>query len=673
MIHFRNNPFVRILIPFVAGIVLSSAFDLQLNTLYPIVFSLALLIALFFINKRTVTEGNKWSYLLVADLFLLASGFYCCYAYNIRNDAGYFGHFVADKPQVWLGEIKDLPIEKENFYKVQVEVKEIEKERSVTGRVMLYIKKPFDVSVLTPGQTFRSESRFIQPKPPLNPHEFNYKRFLALKNIHYQTFVEPGNVEYLKGPTEFSLTKFGLAIKQSIKSDLETSTLNKAAAQLCVALLTGYDDEIDPETINAFAHSGTLHVLSVSGLHTGILYAVLVFVLGIVDKHKRYKWVQLILITVVLWFFVLITGFSPPVLRAVIMLNLIALGRSYYSYSSEHAINIVAVSAFLILVFSPLLIYDAGFLLSYSAVLGIICFQPWFSSWIRSKHKIVNKTWQLISVSMAAQLSTLPVTLLFFHQFPIWFMVSNLVVIPLCTVMMGLGFLVLVKLSFVAPLINVCSNMIFYCIYLTNSPGSGYIDGIDFGWKDMLFLSSIIVSVSLLVKGRNYSFAISTAVLVIFWQLSSLPEVVNKKSDSHIGIYQVNKQTVVDVKNAEALCFSSQFNSSDYNYHVLPNHTFYNYPEKRSLNTDFVASGKIKFLKIRSAEQLILMDWLEPDYLLVTCNVELMESPAFKKIKLVIADGSNKYQNIKKLKALCDKFAIPFYSTAEKGYFELSL
>lgn len=631
------------------------------------------MITLFFINRKHRTLQTKWSYVLVSDVFLFLTGFYCCYAYDIKNDPHYFGNYVNAEEQIWIGKIKDLPVEKEKFYKAEMEVKTLKEHQQLEGKAVIYFKKPIDVSVLQPGNTLKIRSKFIQAKPPLNPHEFNYKEFLERKNIYYQSFVGAENFELISEENNFSLVNFGLSIKQKIKTAFETSDLNKEAAQLCVALLTGYDDEINSETINAFAHSGTLHVLSVSGLHTGILYAVLVFVLGLIDRNKKYQFIQLVIITLALWFFALITGFSPPVLRAVIMLNLIAVGRAYYSYSSEYSVNILAVSAFLILVFDPLLIYDTGFLLSYSAVLGILYFEPVFTPLVNARFIIVNKIWQLTSVSLSAQIATLPITLFLFHQFPLWFIFSNLVVIPLCTLVMFLGFLLLLKLNFVAPLINLCSSMIFYCIHLTDRQGVGYIDMIDFGWRDLAFLSAFIFGIALFIKQRSYIHIAGAVVLVILWQLSSLFEVVEKNSESHLGIYHVNKQMAVDIKNTNEVHFSLALSNSNYSYHIKPNHTYYNYPDIDSLKFDLVRSGNTSFFKLSSEKQQALIPLLKPDYLLVSNNTMLSEACLSRNIKLIIADGSNNYKNIKELKALCDKFAVPFYATAEKGYIQLNL
>ncbi len=673
MFDFKNSPFVRILIPFVIGILICSFGALNINVFYPLLVALFILVFIYFLNKKTTTKTSRWMYIIVSDVFLCLAGLYSCYLYNAKNNANYFGNYVTTEQQMWVGEIIDLPVEKEKFYKILIEVKSLQNKQQLKGEVLVYLKKPLDVSLLKPGNTLKLQSAFIQPKSPLNPYEFNYKEFLARKNIYWQSFVESANVERISESTDFSLVNFGLNIKQKIKNTFELSALTKETAQLCIALLTGYDDEINSETINAFAHSGTLHVLSVSGLHTGILYAVLIFLLGLIDKNKKYKFLQLVIISLSLWFFALITGFSPPVLRAVIMLNLIAVGRFYYSYSSEHAINILAVSAFCILVFNPLLIYDTGFLLSYSAVIGILYFEPIFSARVNSRYAFFNKIWQLTSVSLAAQITTLPITLFLFHQFPVWFVFSNLVVIPLCTIVMFLGLLLMIKLSFMTSIINFCSSIIFYCIHLTDAPGFGYIDYIDFGWRDLMFLSAFIIAAALFMKQRTYIYVAGAAVLLIFWQLTSLFEVTEKKSSSHLSIYHINKQSAMDLKNTNSVCFNSNLTYSNYNYHVKANHTSYNYANVDSLNFDFVKSTNNSLLKLSSINQQNLIQFLKPNYLLISNNVDLDEAQFPANLKLVIADGSNNYKNIKKLRLLCDKFAVPFHSTAEKGYIQLNL
>jgi competence protein ComEC len=675
VLYLSNIPFLRIFIPFLLGIICCIVWKLNLNVLVPLLISFAALTLLYLNNRpRFGIQQNTKLFILLTDLFLFLAAIQCCFLNDIQNNGNYYGHYLNQEKQMWTAEILELPVEKENVLKVTVEVKALKSASATCGKSIVYIKRPFDKTSLKPGTRLNINSTFNPVPEPMNPHEFNYREFLAKKNIHYTSFAEVTDVEVIGLAEGFSLLNFGSEIKRTVLEIFNTSGLNNGAAQLCAALLTGYDDEISPETINAFAHSGTLHVLSVSGLHTGILYAVLIFILGTIDKNKKYKFLQLLVITVVLWGFVLITGFSPPVLRAAIMLNLIAVGRFYYNYSSEHSLNILAVSAFIILLVDPILVADTGFLLSYFAVAGILLFEPSMTRLIDSRYWIVNKTWQLISVSLAAQISTLPITLFLFHQFPLWFVFTNLVIIPLCIGIMALAFLFLFKLTFLAPVINYCTAFILFLIHLTDSPGTGYIDHIDFGWSDLLFLSALIITTALFVKNNSYSNAAAAFSLLIGWQIFSFLEISSKKASSHIAIYQAKKASAIDLKNAGDLFFMSSLNPNNYNYHIKNNHTWLNYPEKTELNMNFIVSPDEKFLSVENPDQAVLIRLLKPDHVLVRNNIELPEELLKDvKPKLIIADGSNNYPVLKKLKVLCDKFAIPFHSTAKDGYLQIGL
>lgn len=658
------------------GIVCCIVWKFNADVLIPLLISLALLSVLYLNNRSKFgVQQNSAAFIFISDVFLFLAAVHCCYLNDIKNEKNYFGHYINSDKQVWTGEILDLPVEKENFYKVMMEVKAVQQASTTCGKSILYLKKPFDKALLVPGTILSVKSAFHTVPEPLNPHEFDYREFLARKNIYYTSFADAESVK-LNGisTTTFPLRTIGSGIKQKILNVFNAPELNKDAAQLCAALLTGYDDEISPETINAFAHSGTLHVLSVSGLHTGILYAVLIFILGSLDRNNKYKFIQLIIITFVLWGFVLITGFSPPVLRAAIMLNLIAIGRFYYNYAAQHSLNILAVSAFLILVFDPMLILDTGFLLSYSAVAGILLFEPSITRLVNSKYPMVNKFWQLTSVSLAAQISTLPVTLLLFHQFPLWFVFSNLVVIPVCIAVMALAFLFLCKLAFLAPLINWCSVFIFFVIHLTDAPGWGYIEHIDFGWTDLMFLSALIITTALFVKSNSYRYVSAAVSLLILWQVFSITEVISKRSASHIAVYHVKKQSAVDLKNSDQLYFSDETSANNYNYHIKNNHTYINCSDKQELAFDYVATANEKFLSVGSDKEGVLIKFLKPDHILMRNNAELPEEALkYVKPKLIVADGSNNYSVIKKLKALCGKFAIPFHSTANDGYLQIGL
>lgn len=640
-----------------------------------LVVFIALCLAYFY-NRSLATPFKSAVFVFLSDVFLFLSAVYSCYYVNPKNASNFYGYYVSKDPQEWVGEIAELPIEKEKFYKVVLQVKSVRSVDvvSTNGKALVYFKKPVNKANLLPGNNLIINSTFISVNEPLNPDEFNYKEFLASKGIYYQSFVEPENQHLQSSKGGFFPLVAGQNIKVKIIEVFNRGLLTDEAAKLCTALLTGYDDEIDTETVNAFAHSGTLHVLSVSGLHTGILFAVVVFLLGLIDRHKKYKRIQLFVLLVSLWGFVLITGFSPPVLRAAVMLSFLAVGKYVYNYLENASLNILAVSAFVILLFDPRLLYDIGFLLSYTAVLGILLFGPYFTSLYTSNNKFMNKVWELCAISIAAQLSTLPITLLYFHQFPIWFVLTNLLVIPLCTLLMFLGVLYLLKLTIVSGIINKITGLVIYTIHITDVPGLGYLCNIDFSTMDMLFLMLIIILGALCIKQRSYYFATAFLAIVILWQILSVMGVSYKKNEMCLAVYQSNKGAAFDMKNKTQLRFASTLEQHDYDFHVRNHHITYNYSNELSFSYNYIKSGNFSFLQVKKAKDLTLLNYLKPSVVLFSQDVELSSEFiwTYKPMK-VIADGSNKFFVIKNIKAICDKYEIPFHSTKENGFIKLHL
>lgn len=661
--------------PFLLGILISLQFNLNRNTFMFLSAVTAVILVVYLLGKHSRNKVYGHILVIMTDLFLVLTGINCCYHYNALNDAGcYVNKIDTNAEQEWIARIKDLPVEKEKTYRLQTElmaVKKGERFEDATGVIQVYIKKPFRKDQIQPGHVFLMRGKLNAIGPPQNPHEFDYRRFMSDRNIFHVSFLDSQNV-FLTGIMGGNpLLNWGLRIKQNVIEILRDSELSKPAAEFCIALLTGYDDEISPETINAFAHSGTLHVLSVSGWHTGILYIVLVFLFNIIDKHNRYKGIRVIFLITALFLFTLMTGFSAPVLRAAIMLTLLSIGKYYFTYSVNNNINILAVSAFMILFFEPYLLRDAGFLLSYSAIIGIVCFEPAITGLWHLENKYLKRVWQLCSVSISAQLSTLPVTLYLFHQFPLWFVFSNLFIIPICSVIIYLSFLLIMKLKIVTALINSLCAFVFWMVRLTDVPVIGYADKIDFNFMDACLLISLIIFGSLFISKRSYANGLAMLICIITWQTLSVITVIGKKSSSSFSVYSINRSTAFDLKDRTKLFFCSNAGENNYAYHVKPNHTFYNYPDIYQLNVDYLRTGDFSLFNYKDPGQEKLLQFLKPEYLLVSNNVQIKNIPAA--VKLLIADASNSYRQTTQLREQCERSGIKFISIRESGYLSLNL
>ncbi|MEO6851717.1 MAG: ComEC/Rec2 family competence protein, partial [Mucilaginibacter sp.] len=216
-------------------------------------------------------------------------------------------------------------------------------------------------------------------------------------------------------------------------------------------LILGYKADLSNDVLQAYSKTGTVHVLSVSGAHVAILFILLSFMLDFMDKYKYGKPIKALLIVSIIWYYALLTGFSPAVCRAAVMITMYIIGKAYNRHIST--LNILAVSAFFLLLYDPLFITDVGFQLSYLAVFGLVVLQPVVYNWLDLKNKWADKLWALCSVSIAAQVITFPLSAFYFHQFPVYFLVSNLfIIIPSAIIMYtGLAYLFLPSIPFISP------------------------------------------------------------------------------------------------------------------------------------------------------------------------------------------------------------------------------
>jgi competence protein ComEC len=307
------------------------------------------------------------------------------------------------------------------------------------------------------------------------------------------------------------------------------------------ALVLGYDDEIDQPLMNAYSHTGTLHVLSVSGLHVGVIYLMLGFLLGFMDRHKKLKWLKVVFILLSLWFFVLLSGFSAPAVRAALMFSLILFGKTLFE--NVEVSNIVFVSAFLSLCYNPYWLADAGFQLSYTAVLGIVFLYPYFYNMFYFSSGFLEKIWALCSVSLAAQVATLPITLYYFHQFPTLFLITNIILIPISTIIMYGGMLILV-FSKIAGITKLLVWLTGACIKLMNGAALFFdqlpfcvIDSIHLSLLNMALMYLLIIIVFVAIEKRSYRLLLGSLVLCAGMLSISILFSFEAKKNNEIVIY----------------------------------------------------------------------------------------------------------------------------------------
>lgn len=364
-----------------------------------------------------------------------------------RDDAHY-SHWVA--PQNWmLVHIAETPAQSARSLHAVADVVEIADSNgaihSCHGKILLYFAKDstFDSPVAF-GDELLLLATPQQPSGSDNPHQFDYRRHLRNKGILYTDYIRHESYRKL-GNSRSGFMSFVTALRQRLISVVRLSQLTPSQQGIAEALFLGWDNDLDDDTQMHFRQAGITHLLCVSGLHVGIVSLMVGYLLFFIGNHRRGRIAKGLIKMVVIWFFVMLTGMAPGTMRAALMFSFIAVGQMLYS--RPPTLNAVAASALVLLVGNPLLLFDVGFQLSYAAVVGLLLLTPRFQEWLPLP-AFIDRLWtplsflahklhSLLFVSLSAQLATAPFILYYFHQFPLYFLVANMVVVPFAGLLLG--------------------------------------------------------------------------------------------------------------------------------------------------------------------------------------------------------------------------------------------
>jgi len=345
-----------------------------------------------------------------------------------------------DHCKIYAVRLIENPVEKSKSYKAEAELLFAAYEKQSfypnTG-ILLYFEKDSLASTLRHGDELTFTSQVTTPYTPQNPRQFNYARYLQSQGIYYQSYLKKNSYLTIARNTSRGWKHYLLEIRYTIVNMIRKMGFTETEFGIASALLTGYKEELDPDTKASFSKVGAMHILAVSGLHVGVIYLMINKLLFFLTRQHWQRMLRLTITLFVLWMYALITGMSPSVMRAGIMFSFIATGASL-SYKTN-IYNTIALSALILLIANPFNLYNVGFQLSYLAVLGIVYFFPYLKTWVNSRFWIVNQIWAISAVSFSAQLATTPISLYHFGQFPTSFLIANLIVVPLSGIIIYTG------------------------------------------------------------------------------------------------------------------------------------------------------------------------------------------------------------------------------------------
>ncbi|MGV8880171.1 MAG: ComEC/Rec2 family competence protein [Sphingobacteriaceae bacterium] len=453
-------PVFRLLMPLLAGIALglSRSWLLQINLLYILLATALVLFLIFNIAyKKLKLYRKRWVVGLMASVQLLVAGIILAEAKKETNQSAHFSKYNADHLLVQINQEPKLTGETMRFTASVTNSFFRNTQKQTSGSLLIALKvNPHQVSHLNYGDLLLIKSRYSATDPPYNPAEFNYKKYLEHQNIYYQTFLNPNEFVRFASQAGNSVIAYALKIRKNMVGKFNRHMHNQDAISVASTLILGYRADLSKDVLQSYSKTGTMHVLSVSGMHVALLYLLIEFSLKFLNGVPKGRLLKAIISILLIWLYALLTGFSPAVCRAAVMITLVIMGKTYNRHISM--LNILAISAFILLIYNPLFITDVGFQLSYIAVFGLIWLQPIIADWFQFTNIILHKIWSACAVSIAAQTITFPISIVYFHQFPIYFLFSNLfIVIPAMVIMyLGIGLLVFPEIVMISDGIGFC-------------------------------------------------------------------------------------------------------------------------------------------------------------------------------------------------------------------------
>lgn len=340
--------------------------------------------------------------------------------------------------------VEGAPQERQRTWKYEVSINQVLVNGSwkdAHSRVLVYIRKDTLSSRYQYGDVVVARGTPVRIQSPQNPGEFDLEKYLRYRQIYFQSMLAPGQVQCIGSSPSSSFMLGAITARLWAEGIIERHIPGTRERAIASAFVLGVTDGLDEELMNAYSATGAMHVLSVSGLHVGIVYWLLLLMFKpFGTRHTR--WPLLVISLGVLWSYAFVTGISSSVLRAVVMFSFAAIARAWHLKMNIY--NILAATAFMLLVVDPFMIMSVGFQLSFVAVLGIVAVQPALYRLWEPTGWLWDEIWKVCAVSIAAQVATLPLCLFYFHQFPNYFLITNLFIVPGSFVVLILGICLLV-------------------------------------------------------------------------------------------------------------------------------------------------------------------------------------------------------------------------------------
>lgn len=683
-----NYPVLKVLFPYLIGILLGYFCHLPaiLNLIIPFLGLLFLLISMVINHFHLYKWQYVQSFTLQAtfiSLGMVLTNFYFTQPLNKRQQE------LLPKNSYWVVRVVDFPVERTKSVKTLVELQQSAKGEKMKGKVLLYFNKSPKSLRLKYGDVLLIASKLSEIEATKNPDAFDNQKYMHRKGIYYTGYVPNSGWQIITTNVPNPIKAFAHQIQKYLAGIFAHVGLSGEEYDIITAILLGDDDTMEPELKADYAAAGVSHILCVSGMHVGVIYMIINFLFKPLDLFKSTRAVKACILLLLIWFYAYITGLSPSVTRSAAMFTFVTFGS--LMNRNTNIFHSLFASLFILLIINPLLLFDVGFELSYLAVFGIVIFQKPLVGIYTCKTRIGHYFWELMTVSVSAQISTFPISIYYFGQFPNYFLLSNLSVIALSFVVMISG-IVLLALSFIRILVPILSRVLIMEIKLMNGivhfidkiPGS-VTQNIDYSLTQMLMLYVVIAGTLLFFRYKKRLWGWAAYMALAIFSVNFMVKKIANVQDESVTVYHIRGACAVGISyHGQSLLFSDSIQDEQ--------NTFYQYSIKNharkhqlkyniiSMDTATYQSDYLckyghamvykdrRFYILKRKEHLYAINNPMPiDVLLLQHNPTQKPETVNKALdfKEVIADGSNTPYYIRRWRTYCAKKNIVFTYTGD--------
>lgn len=652
----------------------------------------AAFLLIHFLPPATIFSFKKYRG-IIFHFVIAAVGMLLTWQKDAKHHPNWYGHYLTDSSLLLVTINEPLTI-KPHSVKATVVVTSVingKEKHATAGNLLLYFAKDSMPSDLHYGDVIVINKKLQPIKNSGNPGAFDYERYASFQLLYHQAFLKKSD---WIATNRFSVNYFQhylFRTRDHVLAVLKKYISNKnSELGIAEALLIGYKEDLDKDLVQAYSNTGVVHIIAISGLHLGLIYAVLLWLFNRVPYFKRSRHAKALLLIAFLWIFALLTGASASVLRSAVMFTVIVTGKYYFKQCSVY--NSLATSAFILLCYNPYFLWDVGFQLSYCAVIGIVALQQFiFRKWY-IKNWPGRQIWSMISVTLAAQAGAFPLCIYYFHQFPNLFLFTNLVTVPLSTIILFGEILLIIVTAFetlatwlgiaLSASVNLMNRVIIFFDQFSFSVWDNIYANIFTTW----LLYGVLFCMMAWWMNKNKYMLRSGLICLLGFAGLHVSGFIELQQQKKVIIYNVSKHKAIDFIEKDQFVFTGDSammqKGQQQNFYLKPARIALQASKSvKSLASLKQLDGYYQFYD----KKLLFIDSstvLEPqetafaiDVLLFSHNATVDIETVLKAVKpaCIVFDASNSLWKIQKWKTAFEALNLRCHSVSEKGAFILEV